>query len=351
MRCASARAGMSVLGFIVMLAGLLGAAEATTFTVACGSGVPVPPYTYPPSSGPYPTITSALNVAQPFDQIRVTGTCVEAVYIYERFHSLTLVGKGTDPNNPEARAVIVRPAGLPYSDGPINIRGAQNITVRGFRLESEGADALFVSRGATAVIDNNIIERVTGDRRGGIGVSQGSFARIVNNVVRNTPFFGIYVTEGSSARIGFLSTDDTQAQPNIVEGNAVAGISVMRSSNARIAGNVIRNNGVGVQVVKGSQADVSTSEISANVSHGIEVTENSGVNLGVSSGNPFLDDPNATGVPNGGAGLRCSVGAYVSGRLGTLAGSHGEKAADVASKHHPRNFWPSSGCVNNLTEE
>lgn len=66
---------------------------------------------------------------------------------------------------------------------------------------------------------------------------------------------------------------------------------------------------------------------------GINVTENSGANLASVGGSAsFLNAAN-TGE-NGGVGIRCSIGGYVSGRVGTLDGG-------------AANF--DATCINNLS--
>ena len=65
----------------------------------------------------------------------------------------------------------------------------------------------------------------------------------------------------------------------------------------------------------------------ANGGDAITVSYNSGVNF---SSEPRKDGPNRTdtGQNNGGAGIKCSVGGYVDGPAGTLAGTRGAKEFD-----------------------
>lgn len=77
-----------------------------------------------------------------------------------------------------------------------------------------------------------------------------------------------------------------------------------------------------------SHADISNNTINSNGEDGIEVIENSGVNLGNDSGDTIFDLPNDTtvGSENGTAGgdpdfgIRCFINSYANGRLGTLNG-------------------------------
>jgi hypothetical protein len=50
----------------------------------------------------------------------------------------------------------------------------------------------------------------------------------------------------------------------------------------------------------------------------------SGVNLADSAMRVF-EHPNTTAAPNGGFGIRCEIGAYIEGSLGSLGGRSGTK--------------------------
>jgi hypothetical protein len=94
----------------------------------------------------------------------------------------------------------------------------------------------------------------------------------------------------------------------IVEGNGVS---------ARIVGNTISDQtGDAIQVVRDSHAEISSNQIFTNGGHGVEVGENSSVQLGEDSSTSIYDSPNA----NLGFGIRCTSGASADGRLGTLNG-------------------------------
>lgn len=65
------------------------------------------------------------------------------------------------------------------------------------------------------------------------------------------------------------------------------------------------------------------------------VTGGSGVNLGEDTGDTILARPNSTTTNNAGFGIRCEVGGYADGRLGSLNGDGG------AQSH-------SEGCIDSL---
>jgi parallel beta-helix repeat protein len=256
------------------------------------------------------SISKALRRAPQGANLLVSGVCVENVEVPEGVLGVTLDGQGTATiraADPSLDAVRI------YGDG---------ITVRGFTITG-GRDAINLRGALNTLIDSNTLE---GNGSSGINVHRVSFALIVNNVIRANGFHGIFMIENASARIGFV--ENTQAEPNIIEGNAVSGIYLARSANAAIAGNTIRNNGAhGVHLEKNAQAEVASNAIDANGLNGVFVTQNSGVHLGTPTGNGLLNRANSTTVNNTGFGVQCSVGAYMLGRLGTLNGVAGSKAA------------------------
>ena len=127
-----------------------------------------------------------------------------------------------------------------------------------------------------------------------------------------------------------MSTGDTIPQPNVIQNNSGDGIQVLRASTARIISNTISGNQRnGLTVQQASHADVAGNTFNRNLLHGIRVVGNSGVNLADSAMRLF-EHPNATTAPNGMFGIRCEIGAYVEGPLGSLMGSAGVK--DVSDK-------------------
>jgi len=239
--------------------------------------------------GGHRTINDVVGRLRPGDTLFVSGSCNENVVIPEEIQNVTLDGQGAATiNGPDAS----RPT--------INIRG-NGITIRKFASISGGESGITVTRGGTATIDNNVIQK-TGTN--GIVVNQSSSARIVNNTIQENPANGIVINDSSSARIGVLMTDDTEASPNVIQSNKEDGIVVARSSNARIVGNTISGNAEhGILVNRVSHADVSSNTIDGNGGDGVFVFRNSGVNLGEATGSGIFDSPNNTNVNNGGFGI------------------------------------------------
>jgi nitrous oxidase accessory protein NosD len=284
--------------------------EAATLTVDCDAGE---------------KIQQKIALAKPGDTVLVSGTCSENVAIPSEVVRITLDG--------QAKAVIQAPG---TTADAIFIRG-KDITIKGFTLTG-GRDGIHLSgagAGASAIIDGNTIQR-TG--RYGIHLDGGSVGRIVNNRIENIPNIGIDITENSHARIGFLIPSRAEPGPNTIRNNGSHGIAVSRASSAWIANNTIANNkGSGVFVNRNSQADVVGNIINGNGGDGITASHNSGVNLR-SEGTPLRQGPNQTDPPakNAGFGIKCSIGGYVEGPLGTLTGTQGATEFD-------------NSCVNRLS--
>jgi hypothetical protein len=163
-------------------------------------------------------------------------------------------------------------------------------------------------------------------------VSDSSWAGIVNNTIGgHLTGDGITINDNSSARIGFLNTQDAVPSPNFIDGNFRGGVTVNRSANARIAGNSFSGNGdYAVRVVRGGQADVAGNAMNNNRG-GVLVRENSTVILADAGGNPgtFLTAPN-TGV-NTENGVRCREAGVVSGSIGPLTGGDGPVSAPASA--------------------
>jgi nitrous oxidase accessory protein NosD len=262
-------------------------------------------------------IQQKIALAKPGDTVLVSGTCRENLAISSEVVRITLDG--------QEKAVIQAPG---TTADAIFIRG-KDITVKGFTLTG-GRDGIHLSgaaAGASATIDGNTIQR-TG--RYGIHVDSGSVARIVNNRIENIPKVGIDITENSHARIGFLLPSRPEPAPNTIRNNGSHGIAVSRASSAWIANNTIADNkGSGVFVNRNSQADVVANTINGNGGDGITASHNSGVNLR-SEGTPLCESPNETDptAKNAGFGIKCSIGGYAEGPLGTLTGTQGAKEFD-----------------------
>lgn len=267
--------------------------EAATATVDCGAAE---------------KIQQKLDAAKPGETLLVSGTCNEHVVISEHVQNLTLDGQG--------KATINGP------DGGRNVVtvGGRGITIRRFTI-SGGRSGISVLRGGSATIDENTIQS-TGNH--GIGLHEHSSARIVNNTIQNNAALGILVEETSLARIGFFVVTDPAPRGNTIQNNRGGGITVRFSSIARMVGNKINSNaGSGVEVTEGSQATIDDNMVSGNGRDGIFVRGNSGVTL--VSGRGLFSKPNSTENKNSGFGIRCELGGYAVGVVGTLNGNNGAK--------------------------
>jgi nitrous oxidase accessory protein NosD len=271
------------------------------------------------------SIQKRIDRATDGDVINVIGNCSENIQIHHRLNRIILDGQGRARINGSDETI------------PTMIVYGRAITIKGFVITG-GRNGITIGRGGTVIIDSNVIEKSLSD---GILLTNHSHARIVRSTIRNIRRHGIVVAEGSSARIGFITPRDPGPSSNTIDGSPGSGkptrngIHVNRNSSARIIGNNIINFGRnGVLVKTGSQAEIRGNNINNNGWDGIFVTENSGVNIGTDvslTGSPFNDTN--TGE-NKKLGVRCSVGGYVSGRLGTLDAND----EPIFEK----------GCINNL---
>lgn len=266
------------------------------------------------------SVTAAVAAAKPGDTLTVRGVCKQTVMIPAEATRITLNGQGL--------ASISHPTGN-TTPGPaahvVYIRG-RGITISGFRIQG-GVDGVHLSGPAQAVINGNVI---SGNKGRGIHVDKGSIAQIYDNVIERNDGGGIHVTESSMARIGFLIPPQPQLQPNRIRNNGRYGILVERGSTARIVGNRIEaNDGAGVMVDRSSEADVAANTIGGNTGDAVVVSRNSGVNFSSEREGP-TDGPNMTdpASKNRGVAVRCEIGGYVDGPLGTLSGIAGTKVFD-----------------------
>ena len=266
------------------------------------------------------TVAAAVAAAKPGDTLAVRGDCKETVMIPAEVTRITIDGRGL--------ATISHPTGS-TTPGPgahvVYIRG-RSITVTGLRIHG-GVDGVHLSGPAHAVIHGNVI---SGNKGRGIHVDKGSVAQVFDNVIERNDGGGIHVTESSMARIGFLIPPQPRLQPNQIKNNGRYGIFVERGSTARIVGNVIEaNDGAGVMVDRSSEADVAANTINGNSGDAVVVSRNSGVSFTSEREGP-IDGPNITDTAsrNRGVAVRCEIGGYVAGPLGTLSGIAGTKAFD-----------------------
>ncbi len=292
-------------GFTLVLAGMfllpssasVGLAESGTHTLTCG---------------PERTIGQALKTLKAGDTLLVSGTCNENLVVGEEFHGITLDGQGRAAINGDSSANAVTVTG-------------NGITIRGVVISGGAPQALAVQDGGTAVVDGNTIQFAA---RNGIVVFRGSSANIVNNTIQNNGVAGIAIQQTSTARIGWSGPPNNRVSaPNTIQNNGAEGVQVYRGSSAQIFSNTIQNNsGHGVFVDRNSQAEIAACTITGNAGDGIRGMRGAGVETGTDAtgATPQFDDNTNTGT-NGGYGVRCTIGGFVDGRLGTLTGALGGK--------------------------
>jgi parallel beta-helix repeat protein len=250
----------------------------------------------------------AINGSHPGDTILVRGTCSENVMIPIGKDLITLDGGGM--------AAIT---GLDPAQPTVLVRG-KDITIRAFTITG-GMDGIAVIQGS-GKIDGNTI-RNTG--RYGVYLSRLSFAVIVNNTIQDNIQAGIAVGAFAMAFIGFETGLETVASPNLITGNGAQGIVVGGgNAHAYIVGNDISHNRAnGVNVREASDAHISDNIVNGNGQNGILVAQGSGVFLGTDTGDTIFTRPNKTTTNNLGFGIRCRVGGFTDGRLGSLNGDSG----------------------------
>lgn len=262
--------------------------------------------------GPEKTIGRAIKTLKPGDTLLVTGTCNENIVLGQEVDRITLDGQGTAAINadPSVFGVTVRGRG---------------ITIRGFTITG-GFQGIAVLDGGSAVIDGNTIQYAAFN---GITVFRNSTASIINNTIQHNPSSGIQLQHSSSAQIGFTGPPSNRVSaPNTIQNNGAPGIQILRTSSAQIFSNTIQNNGShGISVDRNAQAEVSACTITGNAGDGVRGMRNAGVDLGTDAtgATPRFDDDTNTGT-NAGFGVRCMIGGFVDGRLGTLTGTSGGKS-------------------------
>jgi len=301
-------------GFTLVLAVTLlspgasrGRAESGTHTLTCGHER---------------TIGQALKTLKPGDTLLVSGTCNENLVVGEALHDITLDGQGTAAISGDSSANAVTVTG-------------NGITIRGFTISGGNPQAVAVQDGGTAVLDGNTIQSAA---RNGIAVFRGSSANIVNNTIQNNGLAGIAIQQTATARIGWSGPPDNRVSaPNTIQNNGAQGIQVYRGSSAQIFSNTIQNNAShGVFVDRNAQAEIAACLITGNGGDGIRGTRGAAVDTGTDAtgATPQFDDDTNTGS-NLGFGVRCAIGGFVDGRLGSLTGVLGGSSF-------------AEGCVNSL---
>ncbi len=283
-------AGLAALGF--------SSANAATLNVDCDAGN---------------TIASVYATIKPGDTVLVNGLCKEQVNIPPEVTRVIFDG--------QKKTTIQHPGGQQASPHAFYNRGKE-ITIKNFTVTG-GQDGIHLSGPASAVIDGNLVTKNSGR---GIHIDKGSIARILNTTVEQSGGIGIDVTGASYAYIGVFIPRVPALAPNTIRNNGGPGINIERTSGAWIVGNTISGNkDSGITVHRNAQADVIANTINGNGGDAITVTYNSGVNF---DSEPRKDGPNKTTQNNAGAGIKCAIGGYVDGPVGTLAGAKGAKDID-----------------------
>jgi len=273
-------------------------ASAATLSVDCDAGN---------------TIASVYETIKPGDNVLVSGLCKEQVNIPPEVTRVTFDG--------QKKTTIQHPGGQQASPHAFYNRGKE-ITIKNFTVTG-GQDGIHLSGPASAVIDGNLVTKNSGR---GIHIDKGSIARILNTTVEQSGGIGIDVTGASYAYIGVFIPRVPALAPNTIRNNGGPGINIERTSGAWIVGNTISGNkDSGITVHRNAQADVIANTINGNGGDAITVTYNSGVNF---DSEPRKDGPNKTTQNNAGAGIKCAIGGYVDGPLGTLAGAKSVKDID-----------------------
>ena len=259
------------------------------------------------------TIASVYATIKPGDTVLVNGLCKEQVNIPPEVTRVIFDG--------QKKTTIQHPGGQQASPHAFYNRGKE-ITIKNFTVTG-GQDGIHLSGPASAVIDGNLVTKNSGR---GIHIDKGSIARILNTTVEQSGGIGIDVTGASYAYIGVFIPRVPALAPNTIRNNGGPGINIERTSGAWIVGNTISGNkDSGITVHRNAQADVIANTINGNGGDAITVTYNSGVNF---DSEPRKDGPNKTTQNNAGAGIKCAIGGYVDGPLGTLAGAKSVKDID-----------------------
>jgi hypothetical protein len=183
--------------------------------------------------------------------VKVVGVCDEHVVIDRNDVSLLAGGPGAGVHGPDPGTDTVFVTGHRFVLDGLTVTGGRN--------------AVVVSGGSRAVVQNCVVRGSGGGAVGGIGImffqgangtvdhcdSSGnpadglmldaSIATITNSTFSSNGRAGILVFNGSNARIGI--TGVFTSAPNAITGNGSNGIHVTVGSAAVIAGNTISGNG------------------------------------------------------------------------------------------------------------
>lgn len=262
--------------------------------------------------GPDKTIGEAIKTLKPGDTLLVSGICNENLTIGQEVERITLDGQGAAAIQADSSANAVTILG-------------RGIILRGFHVTGGAPQGVAVNDGGSAVIEGNTIEYAD---RNGVAVFRNSSADILNNVIQNNPLAGVAVQYNSSARIGWFGPPTNRVSaPNTIQNNGTQGVQVYRGSVAQIFTNVIQNNAShGVFIDRNAQAEVGANTFSSNAGDAIRAMRGSVLDIGTDAthSTPAFDDDTNTGA-SAGYGVNCAIGGVVDGRFGGLTGGLGLK--------------------------
>jgi parallel beta-helix repeat protein len=296
-----------------------------------------------PHPGAFTSIQAAVNAAHSGDTIRVfPGTYTEQVTVPDTKDRITL--SAVEPGT----AVVKAPATLAGTDGLIQIDGADDVTVRGFKITGPGSlfAGVWVYHGGSAVIENNTITSIRQDPlsgvQGGIGVVLGrggtpGDAVILNNKITDYQKEGITAAYAGSDAV-ILGNTITGAGPTAVI--AQNGVDVNTGADAYIAGNTITGN---VYTVDNSAAGVLVFDAGHVTALGNRVTGNSEGVIAQSTDGIALLLNDVRGSAANGIDLGSLTGATVAGNVVRDSGQDGIILRDVADSLVTANLVLNSG--------
>jgi hypothetical protein len=210
-------------------------------------------------------IDTALNVAKQGDIVRIQGTCRES-FVVTTDH-LTLEGE-------DGAIVQGQGAGPRVGSPQVEISGAQGVIIRNLIVQDATAEAIQISGGSAAKLDNVTVRRSTV----GVVVYLASSARL-KDVRALENFVGILVAANSSVQLsGEISANDNRGNGFDINGNSSAEIF-----EARIRANNNGNRGMTLNdselKLGGGLAPGASFTADSNARSGILVSGNSAISL------------------------------------------------------------------------
>jgi hypothetical protein len=274
---------------------------------------------------------SALDPAGPHT-IKLRGTCVEAVTIYERAR-VTLTGDATIdatgtglPVINIARSHDIVIDGLTLTGGSVGLRAGRgsSINASNVRSHDNAAHGVLVTR--NSILVGSVMQL---DHNGGAGIRLDSGAASLDNMtIEDNAGNGVV---GAAARISLLADHD---DPSWISRNGGSGIALTSGSRGNFAGPSIAidaNSGKGVLTAGASAMKLFAATVTNNAETGIDVRGASRGEFGdlVVSGNgdatkgggirvahsDISVDGNVSVTGNGGDALTCDESSLVVGDL------------------------------------